>query len=169
MKIPVKYKDMVKLFEKDIEMKGYNLILNDGYAFLDDSVTEYVENQKELNDFLSMVKKIDEVKELSNEDFKDILLNHGIDYKEYIHGYHKYFTFKHNGYDFLYRKGFYKGTEDINFWTLEKVGSQGKLKVNDEESIELKGKTVKDIEAFIGFKYYSFNEVVGKIVKAINK
>jgi len=57
MKLPKKYKDIVMLFEKDLEMKGWNIILKDGFTFLDGTRTEYVETMEELRDFLSMVKK----------------------------------------------------------------------------------------------------------------
>jgi hypothetical protein len=57
MKLPKKYNDIVMLFEKDLSMKGWNIILKDGFTFLDGTRTEYVETKEELIDFLSMVKR----------------------------------------------------------------------------------------------------------------
>jgi hypothetical protein len=57
MKLRKKDLPKVARFEKDTELKGYNVILKQGYTFLDGSQYEYVENQKELKDFMDMVRK----------------------------------------------------------------------------------------------------------------
>jgi hypothetical protein len=57
MKLNKKDLPKVAKFEKDTDLKGYNLILKDGYTFLDGSQYEYVETQTELKDFMKWVKK----------------------------------------------------------------------------------------------------------------
>jgi hypothetical protein len=91
MNIPIKYKPMVKMLDKDIEMKGYNIILNDGYRFIDDSQIEYVESQEELKNFLSMVKPY---KAINDEVIKDLLKDNGIDYTAFDNNQAYGFIFK---------------------------------------------------------------------------
>lgn len=69
MKIPKKYSHMVKTFEKDLELKGYIIILKKDFIFYDDTQSEYVETQKEINDLMFMVsKKIAQPKPITIQD-----------------------------------------------------------------------------------------------------
>ena len=133
----------MKLFEKDTEMKGYNIILNEGYKFLDDSQSEYAENQSELNDFLTMVKPI-ENESVNDSIIVKLLTDKGINFNKFDNSHSYGLTFsivmgKLWTEHYLVKHLKDKNNPLYNDYTIE----------NAQESLDLTKSTIKELKSFL--------------------